>query len=233
MNSNAAAFSAPKALLTLALVAAGLLAGVSQAQQVYRIVGADGKVTFSDRAPAVSGANVSETTANAVGAQANAGLPYALRQVAGKYPVTLYTGDNCGPCNSGRSLLTSRGIPFAERTVTTSEDSQALQRMSGETSLPFVTIGSQQLKGFSDAEWTQYLNAAGYPATSALPASYRAPAPAPLVSVAAAPAASPADPANLATPGASAGTTVISRPTRPVARQPGVRDGSNPAGIQF
>lgn len=230
MNSNAAAFSAPKALLTLALVAAGLLAGVSQAQQVYRIVGADGKVTFSDRAPAVSGANVSETTANAVGAQANAGLPYALRQVAGKYPVTLYTGDNCGPCNSGRSLLTSRGIPFAERTVTTSEDSQALQRMSGETSLPFVTIGSQQLKGFSDAEWTQYLNAAGYPATSALPASYRAPAPAPLVSVAAAPAASPA---NLATPGASAGTTVTSRPIRPAARQPGVRDGSNPAGIQF
>ena len=59
MNSHAAAFFAPKALLTLAVVAVGFLAGVSQAQQVYRVVGPDGKVTFSDRAPAVSGANVS------------------------------------------------------------------------------------------------------------------------------------------------------------------------------
>ena len=229
MNSYAAAFSAPKALLTLALVAAGLLVGVSQAQQVYRIVGADGKVTFSDRAPEVNGANVSATTANAAGTQVNARLPYELRQVAGKYPVTLYTGDNCAPCDAGRAMLTRRGIPFAERTVTTADDSQSLLRMSGETTLPFATIGSQQLKGFSDSEWTQYLNAAGYPATSVLPASYRAPAPTPLVSVATA----PAGPANTSAPGAAAGTTITTRPTRPVARPDPQRDGRNPAGIQF
>lgn len=226
MTSTDAVFSAPKALLMLALVMAGFVPAVSQAQQVYRIVGADGKVTFSDRAPTVSGANVSATTANAVGSQVNAGLPFELRQVAGKYPVTLYTGNNCTPCNAGRAMLTRRGIPFSERTVTTPEDSQSLQRMSGETTIPFVTIGSQQLKGFSDAEWTQYLNAAGYPATSALPASYRAPTATPLVSVAAAPAA---DPANVAAPGA----TVPNRPARPATRQQAPRDGNNPAGIQF
>ena len=59
-------------------------------------------------------------------------------------------------------------------------------RLSGENSLPFATIGGQQLKGFSDAEWTQFLNAAGYPATSVLPASYRQSAATPLVVVAAA-----------------------------------------------
>lgn len=232
MTSNATAFPAPKALLTLAVLAAGFFANVSQAQQIYRIVGADGKVTFSDRPPAASNASVSSAGANAAGVSAAAGLPFELRQVASKYPVTLYTGDNCGPCNSGRSLLTSRGIPFAERTVTTSEDSQALQRMSGETSLPFVTIGSQQLTGFSDAEWTQYLNAAGYPATSALPASYRAPAPAPLVSIAAAPAPTAAtgeSPAKGATPGTTV-TTRPARPARPAAQQP---NSNNPAGIQF
>ena len=227
MKPNIAAFSAPKALLTLALVAAGLLAGVSHAQQVYRIVGADGKVTFSDRAPEVSGANVSATAANAAVGQANARLPYELRQVAGKYPVTLYTGDSCAPCDAGRAMLTRRGIPFAERTVTTADDSQSLQRMSGETTLPFATIGSQQLKGFSDAEWTQYLSAAGYPTTSVLPASYRAPAPTPLVSVATAPAA----PATA--PGATAGTAITNRPTRPLVRPDPQRDGRNPAGIQF
>ena len=230
MTSNATAFSAPKALLTLAVLAASFFANVSQAQQFYRIVGADGKVTFSDRPPAASSANVSSAGANAAGGSAAAGLPFELRQVASKYPVTLYTGDNCGPCNSGRSLLTSRGIPFAERTVTTSEDSQALQRMSGETSLPFVTIGSQQLSGFSDAEWTQYLNAAGYPATSALPASSRAPAPAPLVSIAAAPAAVTGEGP---TTGATAGTTVTTRPARPVRPAVQPPNVNNPAGIQF
>ena len=233
MNSHVAACSAPKALLTLAVVTAGFLAGVTQAQQVYRSVGPDGKVTFSDRAPVASSANVSATSANAAGGQATAGLPFELRQVASKYPVTLYTGDNCAPCNAGRSMLTSRGIPFAERTVTTAEDSQALQRMTGESSLPFVTIGSQQLKGFSDAEWTQYLNAAGYPAASALPTSYRAPAPAPLVSIAAAPAAKPAGTDNAATPDSVTGTTITSRPARAAVRPEAQRDGSNPAGIQF
>ena len=225
MNSNTAVFFAPKALLTLALVAAGLLAGVAQAQQLYRIVGTDGKVTFSDRAPEISGGNVSATTANAATSQANARLPYELRQVAGKYPVTLYTGDNCAPCNAGRAMLSRRGIPFAERTVVTAEDSESLQRMSGETTLPFLTIGSQQLKGFADAEWTQYLNAAGYPATSTLPNSYRAPAPMPLVNVAAAPAARAADPATAPVPGATPSTPFITRPDRTDAR--------NPAGIQF
>ena len=233
MNSHAAAFFAPKALLTLAVVAVGFLAGVSQAQQVYRVVGPDGKVTFSDRAPAVSGANVSATSSNAAVGQATAGLPFELRQVASKYPVTLYTGDNCGPCIAGRSLLTSRGIPFAERTVTTVEDSQALQRMSGATSLPFVTIGTQQLMGFSDTEWTQYLNAAGYPAASALPANYRAPAPAPLVSVAAAPTAKPAGTDNAAMSDPVTGTTITSRPTRRAVRPDAAQDNSNPAGIRF
>lgn len=233
MNSNTAAFFAPKTLLTLALVAAGFWVGVAQAQQVYRSVGADGKVTFSDRAPEVSGVNVSATAANAAGAQANPRLPYELRQVASKYPVTLYTGDNCAPCIAGRAMLSRRGIPFAERTVVTAEDSQSLQRMSGETTLPFLTIGSQQLKGFADAEWTQYLTAAGYPAASALPVSYRSPAATPLVSVAAAPAVNAADPATAATPGGSAGTTVTARPARQAGRADRQRENSNPAGIQF
>jgi hypothetical protein len=78
-------------------------------------------------------------------------------------------------------------VPFTEKSVTTPDDSQALQRLSGESSLPFATIGGQQLKGFSDVEWTQFLNAAGYPASSVLPSSYRQAAATPLVAVSDAP----------------------------------------------
>ena len=64
----------------------------------------------------------------------------------------------------------TRGIPFDERTVKSNEDVEALQRLSGQASLPLLTIGTQQLKGFSDAEWSQYLDAAGYPKSVQLPA---------------------------------------------------------------
>lgn len=199
------------------------------AQTLYRIVGPDGKVTFSDKPPALENnakaaapANVAASvTARAPTATA---LPFELRQIATRFPVTLYTSANCAPCGSGRALLTSRGVPFTEKTVTTDADVQALKRLSNESSLPFATIGSQQLKGFSDAEWTQFINAAGYPATSVLPASYRPPAATPLVAVAA-----------VTTPT----TTVVANDGQLVAAPPApppvpvTAPLSNPAGIKF
>lgn len=227
MTPNALHFSASKALLAGMLLAGTLASPVLQAQQVYRIVGLDGKVTFSDRPPPASanGVRVGEGNASTSGGAAvSAGLPFELRQVVLKYPVVLYTSDNCAPCGAGRSLLTSRGVPFSEKTVSTTVDREALQRLSGETSLPFLTIGGQQLKGFSDAEWTQFLNAAGYPASSALPASYRPAAAAPLIAVAAPTAAVKA------AEGKEAGTARPSPPARPVLPLPNI---SNPAGIKF
>ncbi len=166
---------------TAALV---LLGTAAQAQTVYRIVGADGKVTFSDKPPVTANqGKVVGTGVGANGAASNVGLPFELRQVASKYPVTLYTSSKCAPCDTGRALLAGRGVPFVERTVNTTEDSESLQRISGDTSLPFLTIGGQRLKGFTDAEWTQYLDAAGYPKSSLLNANYRNPAPTPLVAV--------------------------------------------------
>ena len=155
------------------------------AQSVYRIVGPDGRVTFSDKPPltAATGKATSLDTGASSPAASGPALPYELKQVASKYPVTLYTGTNCGPCGSGRAMLSSRGVPFTERTVNSAQDVEALQHLSGDSTLPLLTIGGQQLKGYSDTEWTQFLNAAGYPKTSQLPASYRNPAAAPLVAV--------------------------------------------------
>lgn len=220
MNTKAVKSLAPHALLALALAAGGLFSPLAQAQQVYRIVGPDGKVTFSDKPPpAAAGAKVSAATPGG-GGSAPTGLPFELRQVASKYPVTLYSGENCGPCGAARAMLTNRGVPFSERTVSSNEDIKALQRLSGDTSLPFATIGSQQLKGFSDVEWTQFLNAAGYPATSVLPASYRPPAATPLVAVTAPPAANNGAARSAAAPAAA-----------PTAPPPLSAD--NPAGIKF
>ncbi|MBS0466138.1 MAG: glutaredoxin family protein [Proteobacteria bacterium] len=197
-----------------------LLALAAQAQQVYRIVGPDGKVTFSDKPPSAGADGVQMRGGQ--GGGGNDGLPYQLRQVATRFPVTLYTGSDCVPCNSARNLLINRGIPFAERTVASNEDIDALKRLSGEASLPFGTIGGQQLKGFSDSEWSQYLDAAGYPAQSQLPPSYRRPAPTPLVAV-----VKPAAAAE------SAAAAPVAPAARPAPAPANGRSPSNPAGIIF
>lgn len=196
-----------------------LAAGAALAQPVYRHVDKNGKVTFSDQPPAADAQAAAPRGSGAGGA--GAALPYELRQVAQRYPVTIYTGEECGPCGAGRSLLVTRGIPFEERTVKTNEDVEALQRLSSQASLPLLTIGSQQLKGFSDAQWSQYLDAAGYPKSAQLPAGYRNPPAQPMVAVQAAPAA-PAAPAAAPAPAPAPAPAAVNGPTP-----------SNPAGIKF
>ncbi len=216
-------------LAALAVCATGaLLATAAQAQQVHRIVGPDGKVTFSDRAPEDKKAQSTVLSTASGGAASNPALPSELRQVASRFPVTLYTGESCSPCQQARQLLVQRGVPFTERSVNTNDDIDALRRLSGESALPFGTIGRQQLKGFSDAEWTQYLDAAGYPAQSRLPKGYTQPAATPL-----APAKAPAASAPDAPQEAASAPTGRLRRQAPPPPPPGGPTPSNPAGIRF
>jgi glutaredoxin len=196
------------------------------AQGVYRIVGPDGKVSFSDQPqPAASRPAGSSALAGVAGTpSAVAQLPFELRQVNSRFPVTLYASRDCAPCNSGRNLLNARGIPYTEKTIDTAQDNDALKRLSGELSLPFLTIGGQQIKGYSDTEWTKFLDAAGYPKQSALPSTYRRPPPSPLVEIRSEEAATPTGvPARTGTGAAPALSTQV--PVAPPAQ--------NPAGIRF
>lgn len=210
-------------------LAVGLLMAASnvQAQTVYRIVGPDGKISFSDQPPANANSKATNAMTGAAVGRGNPTLSYELRQVVGKFPVTLYTSSDCAPCNSARNLLMQRGVPFTERTINTDLDNAALKQRSGDASLPFATIGQQQLKGFSDSEWVQYLEAAGYVTGNKLPAGYRNPEPTPLVAVTKAPAASEVDANKVAADkAAEAARARAQRATPPDTT-------SNPAGIKF
>ena len=215
-------------IATLAALGAAALAPTATAQGVFRIVGPDGRVSFSDKPPATTPAKA-PATAGAIqpAPTGSAGaLPFELRQVSAKYPVSLYTSADCAPCGAGKAFLTSRGVPFAEKTITSREDFDALQRLAGDTSLPLLTIGGQQIKGYSDGEWQQFLDAAGYPKAPLLPASYRNVAAAPLVIVQR--AVVPAGDGQGAEPAAAGQRPPIA--PRPAAPGP---TGDNPAGIKF
>lgn len=180
----------------------GLLVGPAWA--MYKVVQPDGSVTYTDRPPLTGQARVTSLTPRGIDSAPQAALPVALRQAMQRYPVTLYTAIDCPPCEGARQLLLRRGVPFAEKRVLNEDDAQALERAVGGRTVPALHIGAQPLRGFSENDWTVYLDAAGYPRESVLPAGWPMPAATPLAQRAeapsAAPAAPPAAPARLPAP---------------------------------
>ena len=206
------------------LSAAGPGSGDASAQQIYRIVGPDGRVTFSDKPPLEANAKAGPPPTVMMPSSGRAdtsNLPFELRQAANRYPVTLYTAPGCGPCANGRAMLSQRGVPFAEKTITSNDDIEALKRMAGAASVPLLTVGGQQLKGYSESEWVQFLDAAGYPKTSQLPAGYAQAPATPLVAV------QEQEPTKARPAAAAPESPRAAAPTPPPAPS------DNPAGIRF
>ncbi len=190
-------------LRALLCAAACLAAGPSFA--LYKVVGPDGKVTYTDRPPAAAQGRVSPLNARTGQAEDPGTLPAEVRQAASRYPVTLYTiANGCEPCTAARELLRKRGIPHVERQVMGPEDGEAFVKITGGRDAPVLAIGAQQLKGLTPDTWNSYLDSAGYPRESKLPPGYAFASPQPLTdrqSVTPKPAPAPAEaPAAEATP---------------------------------
>jgi glutaredoxin len=199
--------------LVLVVGLLGLSGFTAPAWALYKVVGPDGKITYTDRAPADPSAQAIKANGASSAAE---GLPYELQRIASKYPVTLYTSKNCAACDSGRQMLTARGIPFAEKTVITNDDIKAFSLIDSTGQIPLLRIGGKQITGFSTNEWSAYLDAAGYPAKSMLPLNYRQAQATPLVPIK---EAKPAE--DVRQPSTSRPESL---PTEP---------GGNPAGIRF
>lgn len=170
----------PFAWLPWLVLASGLVIATSS-HALYKVVGPDGRVTYTDRAPGSADGKVSPIGGRSAPEPSAVALPLELRQVASRFPVTLYTTSGaCDPCDAARQLLRQRGVPYTEKQVLSPEDGEALQRLSGGTDAPTLTIGGQVLRGLANEVWGQYLDSAGYPRESRLPAGYQYPAPTPL-----------------------------------------------------
>jgi len=163
---------------------AATLAGLAlPAAALYKVVLPDGSVTYTDRPPSDAAARVTPLGRGAVNEAATPqdSLPQELRQVAARFPVTLYSTADCPPCDAGRKLLVQRGVPFSEKLIVSDDDVVAVERMLGARTVPALTIGAQALVGLAQGEWMSYLDAAGYPRDSKLPKSWQPPAATPLI----------------------------------------------------
>ena len=184
----------PSALLVALLV----LGTALPAQGQYKWLDPEGRVVYGDRPPSAEaqrvGASGSRTAPTAPGSEAPAPAPAAapagrpalsaaLKTATSRYPVILYTGRNCDPCGSARTLLNGRGIPFTEKTIASEADLAAFRSLGfKEMTVPALTVGRERQSGFETDLWNRLLDAGGYPKTTQLPRDYRGPMPAPLAS---------------------------------------------------
>ena len=184
----------------LPLAAAALLFAAPAAHALFKVVGPDGKVTYTDRVPSPADGRAQAVNRDTgrvaeVQSQTQAQLPFALRQVAARFPVVLFTADDCGdPCVQGRTHLARRGIPYAERMASNADDRDAWATVVGGIEAPVLRVGSQSLRSYNPNTWDESLDVAGYPRQSLLPPSYQPPPVATLTERKAAPAPKPPPP---------------------------------------
>ncbi len=186
----------------LSLLAMLLVCAASAHAEMYKWVGEDGKITYSDVPPPKTAKQVEKKFMGSSGPD-TAGLPYELAEAVKNNPVTLYTTVKCPSCDLGRKLLVNRGIPYSEKTVTTNEDIAMVQELSGVKTVPVLTIGRSKETSFRSDAWDAALTAAGYPATNQLPKNFnnsKAEAAAPVAKVETPAKAEPAPNQNNAAP---------------------------------
>lgn len=142
-----------------------LILPLTASAQLYRWVDANGRVTYSDQPPPATARDVQQKKlGNNVFSTEK--LSYGARKAMQDFPVTLYTGQDCGKgCDDARAYLKQRGVAFSEKGLVTSEDAATYRQNVGDGPLfvPALTVGSQKFKGFEKATWERLLDDAGYP----------------------------------------------------------------------
>lgn len=177
----------------LLALACGALALAANAQTLYRYLDPSGRVVYSDQPPPPSAKDVQpkRLPENVIETDP---VPFAAREAAEKYPVTLYTFD-CDVCKQAETLLAKRGIPFATVIVSEEEGAAKLKALTGKQSAPVLQVGEKQvMTGFNATRWEAMLDEAGYPKSAPQPRRQAARTPPAGASTAGTPgAAAPAD----------------------------------------
>lgn len=137
-------------------------AAVAQQSTLYKSVGPDGKVSYSDKPPADG--RVEKTMkfdnlpSSPLPPALQAQLPRASQPPSGTNlapaprgaPVTLFSATWCVYCKVAKNHLRARAVAFQEFDVDTPNGRVALARAGGGNALPIMLVGSQRVNGYSE-----------------------------------------------------------------------------------
>lgn len=149
-------------MISLALLTA-LLAGAASAQTVYRWTDSAGRVQYSDQPPPADAKGVQEKNVQGSSIQNNE-TSLAASDAQKKNPVTLYVSECGESCDGAKGYLNKRGIPHTVVDPTRSAElNKKFREDTGGTVIPVLKVGERRLTGWSESNWAQALDSAGYP----------------------------------------------------------------------
>lgn len=132
-----------KVWIALLCLAAGLINGSAHAE-VYKIVGADGKISYSDTPPANP-----DIKAQTLKIQTWTGSPSVSTSGSRVGKVTMLSAQWCGVCKTAKNYMKSHNIAFEEWDVDQSDFARSKMRELGAKGVPVILVGAQKMVGFS------------------------------------------------------------------------------------
>ena len=152
--------------LSLLLLSLGLIATPAVAE-LYKWIGADGKINYSDSPPPANAKKVEKKRLNDRVSEGD-GLGFASQNAMKKYPVSLFATDCGEPCDKGKALLAKRGVPHTLKNPEKNlAEGKELSKLVGALEVPTLQVGKNGIKGFNESAWHAALDAAGYPKSAA------------------------------------------------------------------
>ncbi len=131
----------------LRVLAGGILVATACAAnaQLYRWTDSSGRVHFTDTPPPPNAKNVQKRSggpapSSSAAPASKANEPYVVQLARKKAPVTLYTTPDCQACGSARKLLSERGVPFREVSVTDEARAAELKNAVGGGMVPAIIV---------------------------------------------------------------------------------------------
>ncbi|MCE1181541.1 MAG: glutaredoxin family protein [Rhodocyclales bacterium] len=150
----------------LLIVLMALFAMSGAHAETYRWTDKSGRVMISDLPPGGQAQDVRKAVP--VGEAATGDYSFAARKAAESYPVTLYTGQNCGQsCDQALELLRKRNIPFTEKRIQSAEELAEFKKQYGDD-IPLLKVGNQRFQGYQASTYEQMLDLANYPKANPL-----------------------------------------------------------------
>ena len=142
-----------------------LSATVAHSESLYKVVGTDGKITYTDRPPAEG----KSTTLQFVDAPTTP-LPESVlkyqaelrKSMQGRLSAakkidssdtTLFMATWCGYCTRAKAYLNANGIRYQEIDIDTPAGARAFVEAGGSGGVPLLVIAGQRARGFSEASY--------------------------------------------------------------------------------
>lgn len=139
-------------LTTLALAVVPLAAN---AQTLYKSVGTDGRVVYSDKPPTTGAVektmkleNLPVSVVPGAGPAPKTATPDTPQVATPRGDVVLYMATWCGYCKAAKAYLASKGIAYRELDIDTPSGKAAFSQL-GARGVPVLLTNGQKIAGFT------------------------------------------------------------------------------------